>query len=296
MPAFWAKLGRVVAANIDINGVAVDQVLVEVPVIAVEAQSERIACLICAAKLRQLHLVVHRLREGEYRARVGGQHLHRCRADGRDRIGRAGKRQMQGQPAGLIGDVPIGLFERGGRAITEAIILQTADAEIDAEVAETPAVFRMAANVAERAAGNLGVGPVERQGVLHLQRHRATHRVQPEHRIVALKREAIDGEFRDQVPIHIIAEGFVEARAVLIDRDAFGYARDRRSLEAAIDEVGLELTALLVVERDAGELGGNGIGQDVLRGRESGRVRTGSRPIQPPCPRRCRCPAEAPRR
>ena len=52
------------------------------------------------------------------------------------------------------------------------------------------------------------------EGVLHIQRDGAAQGVETEHGIVTLHRQPVHGELRNQVPVDVVAEGFVEPRAV----------------------------------------------------------------------------------
>jgi hypothetical protein len=55
---------------------------------------------------------------------------------------------------------------------------------------------------------------------------------------------------RDQVPIHDVAERFVDPVAVLVDGDPLRGARHRRGRKTTIVEVALELVAGLVTQGD----------------------------------------------
>ena len=48
---------------------------------------------------------------------------------------------------------------------------------------------------------------------------------------------------RNQIPVDGVAEGFVDAHAVLIDREPLRRAGDRRGVEAAEEDVGLQVVA-----------------------------------------------------
>ena len=59
---------------------------------------------------------------------------------------------------------------------------------------------------------------------------------------------------RDEIPVHRVAEGLVEAHAVDVNGDALGGALQRRDLEAVIEQRGLVRIARCAVEIDAGDL------------------------------------------
>src|SRR5262245_7934111 len=81
-----------------------------------------------------------------------------------------------------------------------------------------------------------GVG----EAVLHLDGDRTAERVEAEDRIARVDVQAVDRPFRDEVPVDRIAEGFVDAHAVLIDRYTLRRADGRRRNEAAVLNLGLE--------------------------------------------------------
>ena len=68
----------------------------------------------------------------------------------------------------------------------------------------------------------------------------ATDGVEAEDGIGAHDRHAVDRVGRQEVPVDGVAEGLVDAHAVLIDGKPLRQAVDGRSLEAAILDAGLE--------------------------------------------------------
>ena len=88
------------------------------------------------------------------------------------------------------------------------------------------------------------------EAILHLDRQCAAGRIEAEQRVVRHQGHARDRHLRDQVPIHDVAERFVDAVAVLIDGDPLRCARHRRGGKAAIVEIALELVAGLVTQGD----------------------------------------------
>jgi len=95
---------------------------------------------------------------------------------------------------------------------------------------------------------------VEVEAVLHLHGHRSAERVQTKHRVVALQRQPIDSELRDKIPVHRVAESLVDPHAVLVDGETLGNAGNRRSLKAAIGEIGLKLAAIFLIDIDLREV------------------------------------------
>ena len=68
-----------------------------------------------------------------------------------------------------------------------------------------------------------------------------------------------DGGFGNSVPVHRVPKGFVEAYAILIDRDAFGHALQRRGLETVEAQILEHGVALAVAEADARHLAAQGV-------------------------------------
>ena len=92
------------------------------------------------------------------------------------------------------------------------------------------------------------------EAVFHRQQDGAAERVEAEGRIVRDELRLVDGVRRDEVPIHDVAEGFVDANPVLIDGEAFGRAAHGRGIKAPIIDVGLKFIARDAVHRHARQL------------------------------------------
>src|SRR5207244_9280903 len=76
-------------------------------------------------------------------------------------------------------------------------------------------------------------------------RERAAERVEAEQRVRSGDQiDRGDRRSRDQVPVHGIAEGLVDAHAVLVHRDPLRRAEQRRGGEAPVADIGLEGIAL----------------------------------------------------
>src|SRR5262249_54291582 len=86
----------------------------------------------------------------------------------------------------------------------------------------------------------------------HLEAYRAAERIEAESRIVGPDIGATDGDGRDQVPVDGVAEGFVDADTLHVDREPLRGALQRRGGEAAIAQVWCELVALDVAGEHAG--------------------------------------------
>ena len=69
------------------------------------------------------------------------------------------------------------------------------------------------------------VGALMGEAVLHRDADGAADGIEAEHRIVAEHRHVVDGDGRDEVPVDGVAEGFVDAHAVLVDGESPASAR-----------------------------------------------------------------------
>jgi hypothetical protein len=105
----------------------------------------------------------------------------------------------------------------------------------------------------ERTAAQLGVGALVGKSVLHVDGESTPQGVEPVDRIARHEGQAIDGSFRDEVPVHGIAKNLVDPHSVLIDGQTLWGADDRRGDEPAVVDVALELIAGLVAKRDTGQ-------------------------------------------
>ena len=145
------------------------------------------------------------------------------------------------------------------REIAEAVVVDAFQRHERGPAAVVGAVGQRALVAAEGAAAHVELGALIVEAVAHLDRHRAAERVQAEHRVGADDGDAVDGVVGQEVPVDDVAEGFVDAHAVLVDGEALRHAVDGRGLEAAVLQVALEHVALRVLKNGAG----NGLLQHV---------------------------------
>jgi hypothetical protein len=90
------------------------------------------------------------------------------------------------------------------------------------------------------------------EAILHVDRERTANRIEPEQGIVRHQRHAGDRHFRDQIPVHHVTEGFVDAGAILVDSEALHGSWHRRGVEAPVVEAALKLISSLVAQGDEG--------------------------------------------
>ena len=115
---------------------------------------------------------------------------------------------------------------------------------------------------AEAAAAESQLGMISAASVFGLEGNRAAQCVEAKQRIrTRHQRNFRDGDSRDEVPTHDIAEGLVEADSVHVDGDALGRTEERRGGVAAVVDVGLIGVALHFVDMDAAEAFVQKIGQ-----------------------------------
>src|SRR5215471_5660918 len=107
--------------------------------------------------------------------------------------------------------------------------------------------------LAKRAAREIALETVKVEAVFHLDHERAAESIEPIDRVRRNNAGAIDGKVGDEIPIDVVAEGFVEPDTVLIDCNANRRAKDRRALEAAVEHVRLKRIALIVFDIDAAD-------------------------------------------
>ncbi len=99
--------------------------------------------------------------------------------------------------------------------------------DIGAPVAEFGAVLQRSLHSPERSALNLLLEPLISEAVLHLQVDRAAQRIEAEDRVAGGEISALDRIGRDQVPVDGVAEGFVDADSVHVNRKALRRALQR---------------------------------------------------------------------
>jgi len=90
---------------------------------------------------------------------------------------------------------------------------------------------------------------------LGLHRQGPTQGVETEHRVgPGHERHSGDRLLGNQIPVHRVAEGFVDAHAVDVHRQALGRAEQGRGGEAVIIDVGLKRIVLALADADAAEV------------------------------------------
>jgi len=130
------------------------------------------------------------------------------------------------------------------RLVTPAVILDTLRGKIEAPFSIPDAVLQPTANATVGAARGVEFRAAIGEAVLHLEANRAAECVETEGRVIGPDVGAADGNVRDEVPVDCVAEGFVDAHTLHVDREPLRSALQRRGGEAAIAQSRGELVAL----------------------------------------------------
>src|ERR1700756_5204419 len=138
------------------------------------------------------------------------------------------------------------------RLVAPAVVFEPLGGEIEAPFPIPDAVLQGAADATIGAARGVELRAAIGEAVLHLEAYRTAERVETEGRIVGPHVGAADGNGRDEVPVDGIAEGFVDANALHVDREPLRGALQWRGREAAITQIRRQFVALGVADEHAG--------------------------------------------
>src|SRR5215813_12564558 len=120
------------------------------------------------------------------------------------------------------------------RLVAPAVIFEPLGGEVEAPFPIPDAVLQGAADAAVGAARGVEFRAAIGEAVLHLEAYRAAERVETEGRIVGPSVGAADGNGRNEVPVDGVAERFVDADTLHVDREPLWGALERGGGEAAI--------------------------------------------------------------
>ena len=218
--------------------------------IGVALERQRTAKIDTAAQIGGDQGVLGVVGGGEHRPALAVQQVRRHRSQPAQ-IGRPeGDPQAEIDAFAARRQIGITLEQPGRRVLAPTVVGRGRQPGIDAQVTFLAALLHRHPCPTERTAA--GIDPPARTGnaVLHAQGDGAALGVQSEHRIGAGNHlDASDREAGRHVPVHQIAEGLVQAHAVLIDRQPLGIAQHRRGVEAAKAQIGLQRIALIIGDR-----------------------------------------------
>ena len=246
------RIARIAAAALDVGGVAVDVGLLEPAVIEVALDRPMVGHRVAAVERKQLRLVLRRLRPGVDRAIVVVEQLDRRRPDDAEVVVGGRRDEMDLRIGPFPAEIAVEARNSRRRLVAPAVVLETFRGQIEAPFPVAYAVLQRAANPTVGAARTIDLEAAIGKPILHLQAHRTTQGVEAEGRIVGPDVGAADGDGRDEIPVDGIAEGFVDADTLHVDREALRGALQRRGRETAIAQILEETVALNVVGDDAG--------------------------------------------
>ena len=149
-------------------------------------------------------------------------------------------------------EVQIQAPDVGRGLVAPAVVTETLARHVDGDVALLRPVLQPAADAPEGAAQRVGFESVVGEAVLELKAHGSTERVEAEHRVVRPDVGALDGVGRDEVPVDRVAECFVEADAVHVDRQPLRPALERGGGEATVLDLLHRAIAVRIGKGDAG--------------------------------------------
>src|ERR1700683_107461 len=156
-----------------------------------------------------------------------------------------------GLPAKLAETLP----DARRRHITPAGLIEKIAGEKVVERAELTASLTLEGMAAEGTAVSLKLRARVSVAAFGLKRERAAKRIQTEDGIGAGdQRHCANGRLGDQIPVDRIAEGFVDAHTVDVNRKTFGRAEQRRGGEPVVVDVELERVARALAGVDAAEI------------------------------------------
>ena len=138
------------------------------------------------------------------------------------------------------------------RVVAPSVLAETVGRQVHAEVVAAPAILDRAGDASRGPALDHRLAAREVEAGLHLHVHGAAERIQAEHRITGPGVGVADGDGRDQVPVHGVAESLIQAHAVLIDGYPLRRPLQGRSRKAAKTDVLGEVVALRIGRADAG--------------------------------------------
>ena len=177
------------------------------------------------------------------------EHVERGRRDRAELVVGAGEVEMD--LGGVVARADVGVDAaqlRGRREVAPAVVVDGVGVDVGRPVAVLVSHLGAGLAAAVGADHRLDFLALVGEAVLHLDGERAADGVEAEDRVVGHQRELADRHLRDEVPVDDVAIGFVDAHAVLVDREPLRRALHRRRDEAAVVDVALERVAGLVAD------------------------------------------------
>src|SRR5205809_4936861 len=153
-----------------------------------------------------------------------------------------------------VTDIPVKAANTRRREIAESAVAQTFEGAIDGKIVDLLAPLRRTLDPPERAAHRVDFGALVIEAILHQHVDRSAQRVEAERRIVGHDGDRPDRSGRDQVPVDGVAECFVDAHPVLVNRKSLRSTGHRGSNKTAKLDVWLKWIAADFADDDARHL------------------------------------------
>src|ERR1700704_1992189 len=138
--------------------------------------------------------------------------------------------------------------------IAKAAVVQSFEGAIDGKIVDLLAPLRRTLDASERAVHRVVLGALIVEAILHPHVNRSAQRIEAERWIVGHDGDRPDGGRRDQIPVDGVTGRFVDAHAVLVDRERLRGSGDRGRDKTAKLYVRLEWIAANFADDDAGHL------------------------------------------
>ncbi len=225
--------------------------LVKLPQIKIALNGPVVGDGVAAIEGEELRLISRGLRPGEDRPVVVIEQFDRRRANHAEKIVGRARDQMDLRIGAFPADIAVEAGDPRRPLVTPAVILDPLRGKIEAPFPIPDAVLQPAANATVGAARGVELRAAIGEAVLHLKAYRAAERVKTEGRIVGPHVSPPDGNGWDEVPVDGVAEGFVDADTLHVDREPLWGALQGRGSKAAIAQIRGELVALGVAYEHA---------------------------------------------
>ena len=250
------RAGRqgVVVADAELRLVPVQRAAVEVAVVAGDLHRPGVGRGGVGAALHERQPVLRPVREREHRRPVRREQFHRRgRVPGQQRVG------VGDADPGVHAPLPVSDVRERLRHLRRgreppAVFLEARRAAVERPGPRGGAVRGRRGESSEGAPGNLAAEPGVIESVLETEHEGAAETVQAVGRVgPGAELHAVDGELRQEVELHRVAERLVDADSVLVHGDALRQAEQRRGGEAPEAERRLERVGGRSFEGDRAE-------------------------------------------
>src|SRR2546430_4269399 len=175
---------------------------------------------VAAIKGKELSLIFRGLRPGEDRPVIVVEEFDGRRPDhAEEMVGGAGD-EMDLRVGAFPAEIAVKAGDPRRRLVAPAVVLESLAGDIERPFPIPDAILQPATDAAVGAARGVEFRAAIGEAVLHLEAYRSAERVETEGRIVGPDVGAADGNGWDEVPVDRVAEGFVDADALHVDRQS----------------------------------------------------------------------------